>query len=77
MEPLIDWDEFAATLKPYHTVRYGDHCDPWVVQRWCEQNCQGKFYNRMDWNNWQTGQSNRAMQFSDEKDAVMFQLAWT
>lgn len=58
-----------------YKVRY--HTNALEVYNWCQENCGGEFYPGHDWENWDVGNTNQIIQFTDERDASLFALVWT
>lgn len=58
----------------FTTIRYSDEYKFTEIYNWCKQNCKNEFYTGSDWINWVSGKLNRIVQFTDEKDAVLFSL---
>ena len=65
-----------VVLKEYTTRdligRYKEIEDEYKdMRKWCEQNCQSKFYFYPSWNR------KFGAQFENDEDAVMFALRWS
>jgi hypothetical protein len=61
------------------TVPVREELDYYEFWRWCNVNCQGRFYTGTDWDFsvWRPGQQNRIVQFEQEEDAILFTLRWS
>lgn len=55
-------------------IRYSDEYGFAEIYDWCKNNCKNNFYSGYDWENWISGQLNRIIEFTNEKDAVLFSL---
>lgn len=64
-------------MTEYYNIRYADTVDSGDVFYWCQHNCRGAWFPSRDWNNWQPSYLNRMMQFTDERDAILFSLRWS
>lgn len=59
------------------TVRVAEDVNWHKMYKWCEENCQGKFYSGTDWYMGQIGKKNYIVQFEQQQDAVLFALRWS
>jgi hypothetical protein len=51
-----------------HQITYSPNVDYHSADKWCKENCKGKFYFSL---------LRKTVQFEDDQDAMLFALRWS
>jgi hypothetical protein len=67
--PVLHKVVYAHTIDGV-AAQYQNSYKDYLIRKWCEDNCKGRFYLHPGWT------TEKFVQFEDEQDAVLFALKW-
>jgi hypothetical protein len=63
-------DVIGLTVPILHRAYYSSDEDYYTVNKWCAENCKGRFY-------FSPAYMRESVEFEDDEDAMMFILRWS